>query len=215
MRLVLYFDGAAFPNAPEGGDRGIGCVLQDASGTTVREIADTLPGKGSSNTAEYEALIRGLQAARELDCNEIMVRGDSQLVIRQLEGKYRVKEPKLRPLFERVVKLAHEFDRFEVQWIPREQNKLADALSTKILSSRSVKDPAQIEPIKKKETLGSTPDRREHDVLCPTCRKPCQLTIQKSANGEERIRQACPTHGFVTWAPFIEPFVTIARKSSG
>ena len=212
MRLVLEFDGAAFPNSPAGGDRGIGVVLKDKDGTVVKEIADRLPGKGSSNSAEYEALIRGLQAARELDCNEIMVRGDSQLVIRQLEGKYRVKEPKLRPLFERVVKLAHEFERFEVQWIPREQNRLADALSTKLLRSQSAITPGQ--PMKAKEELGSSPNRREHDILCPQCRKPCQLTIQTSANGEERIRQACPTHGFVTWAPFIEPFVTIARKNS-
>lgn len=211
MRLVLYFDGAAFPNSPAGGDRGIGAVLQTPEGETVKEVADRLPGKGSSNSAEYEALIRGLQAAREMNCDEIMVKGDSQLVIRQLEGKYRVKEPKLRPLFERVAKLAHEFQRFEVQWIPREQNKLADALSTKLLRSQSAITPGQ--PMKAKEDLGSSPSRREHDILCPQCRKPCQLTIQKSANGEERIRQACPTHGFVTWAPFIEPFLTIARNA--
>jgi ribonuclease HI len=213
MRLVLYFDGSAFPNAPEGGDRGIGVVLHDTDGHTVKEIADTLPGKGSSNTAEYEALIRGLQAARELDCDEITVRGDSQLVIRQLEGKYRVKEPKLKPLFERVVKLAHEFQRFEVQWIPREQNKQADALSTRMVEKAAQKSSPAAEP-KKKQELGSSPSRREHDILCPQCRKPCTLTIQKSATGEERIRQVCPTHGFVTWAPFIEPFVSIARKSA-
>lgn len=214
MRLVLEFDGAAFPNAPEGGERFIGVVLKTPAGDKVKEIADRLPGRGSSNTAEYEALIRGLQTARELACDEILVRGDSQLVIRQLEGKYRVKEPKLRPLFERVVKLAHEFERFEIQWVPREMNKDADALSTSLYVPQDTKGPAAGAPIKKKGDLGSAPSRREHDTLCPTCRKPCQLTIQKAANGEERVRQACPTHGFIVWAPFIEPFVTIARENT-
>lgn len=215
MRLILYFDGAAFPNAKDvGGVRGIGALLEDPSGAVVKEVSERLPGLGSSNSAEYEALIHGLEEARKLGCDEIMVRGDSQLVIRQLEGKFRVTSEKIRPLYERVVKLAREFERFDVQWIPREQNSRADKLSTAPLRdvAAPVPNPAAAAP--KRETLGSNPTKREHDVLCPKCRKPCILTLQRSSNGEERIRQECPDHGFIAWAPMVEPFLTLARNTS-
>lgn len=215
MRLNLFFDGAAFPNAKDvGGVRGIGVVLEDEDGTVVKEISDRLPGLGSSNSAEYEALIRGLEEARRMGCDEILVRGDSQLVIRQLEGKFRVTSEKIRPLYERVVKLAREFERFDVQWIPRENNSRADRLST-----AQVKDVAATMPPEsptgapKREPLGSSPSKREHDVLCPRCRKPCRLTLQRAADGQERIRQECPDHGFVAWTPMVEPFLSLARKS--
>lgn len=212
MKLTLYFDGAAFPNAKDvGGERGIGLALLDEKGTVVKEVSEKLPGIGTSNSAEYEAIIRGLQEARALGCDEILVRGDSQLAIRQLEGRYRVTSPKIRPLFERVSKLANEFKSFDVQWVPREQNKHADALSTRPFKGAAA--PGGPPSTKGKEELGSSPSRREHDILCPTCRKPCRLTIQRAANGEERIRQECPEHGFIMWAPAIEPFLTLARKT--
>src|SRR5688500_3069851 len=130
MRWIMYFDGAAFPNAKDvGGERGIGVVIEK-DGAVVKEVSEKLPGLGSSNSAEYNALIRGLEEAQKLGADEIMVRGDSQLVIRQLEGKFRVTSEKIRPLYERVAKLAAQFQRFDVQWIPREQNKHADKLST-------------------------------------------------------------------------------------
>jgi len=210
MRLVLEFDGAAFPNAPKvGGERGIGVVLKDGD-RTVKEVSEKLPGLGSSNSAEYEAIIRGLEEALKLGCDEIMVRGDSQLVIRQIEGKYRVLEPKLRPLFERLARLTREFKEFQVQWIPREQNKEADRLSTLPFK----KDPAPAAPgAPKHEPLGSSATERLHDTLCPKCRKPCRLTMEKDSSGRERIRQACAEHGFVMWAPMVEPFISVARQN--
>jgi ribonuclease HI len=211
VRLTLYFDGAAFPNAKDvGGERGIGVVLEDETGV-VKEISEKLPGLGSSNSAEYMALIRGLEEARRLGADEVLVRGDSQLVIRQLEGKFRVASDKIKPLFENVSKLAKDFERFEVQWIPRELNKHADALSTKPFRAEATPG---VVGLKLKETaVGSSPSKREHDILCPKCRKPCTLTLERDASGKERIRQACPEHGFVCWAPMVEPFLTLARKS--
>lgn len=211
MRLVLYFDGAAFPNAKDvGGERGIGVVLEGPDGV-VKKISEKLPGTGTSNSAEYNALIRGLEEARKLGADEVLVRGDSQLVIRQLEGRYRVTSPKIRPLYEQVAKLSREFDRFEVQWIPREQNKVADELSTRPFAA--AERPAVVAADKQRESLGSAPSKREHDVLCPTCRKPCTLKLERSSDGKERIRQSCPEHGFVCWAPMVEPFLTLAKKS--
>lgn len=215
MRLTLYFDGAAFPNAKDvGGVRGIGVVIKDEKGNVVREVSEKLDGLGSSNSAEYNALIRGLEEAKKLGANELVVRGDSQLVIRQLEGKFRVTSEKIKPLYEKVATLAREFDRLDLQWIPREENKEADALSTAQIVSKIISGPAPMQPSQKKDALGSSPSRREHDTLCPKCRKPCVLTLQRAADGEERVRQECPDHGFVTWAPAIEPFLTLARKNS-
>ena len=166
MRLTLYFDGAAFPNAKDvGGERGIGVVLEGQNGETVKEISEKLPGLGSSNSAEYMALIRGLEEARKLGADEIVVRGDSQLVIRQLEGKFRVTSDKIKPLFEEVAKLSREFERFDLQWIPREQNKKADALSTRPFRNAQVAPSTGAADAKPKETLGSSPSRREHDTL--------------------------------------------------
>ena len=211
MRLILHFDGAAFPNAPKvGGERGIGIVLYDGD-RIVKEVSERLPGLGSSNSAEYEAIIRGLEEALKMGCDEILVRGDSQLVIRQIEGKYRVLEPKLRPLYERLAELSYKFKEFKVQWIPREQNKEADRLSTLPFK----KPPAAAAPAAPKhEALGTSATERLHDTLCPKCRKPCRLTLEKDSAGRERIRQACPEHGFVMWAPMVEPFISVAREAT-
>lgn len=210
MRLTLYFDGAAYPNAKDvGGERGIGVLLEDAKGI-VKEISEKLPGLGSSNSAEYTALIRGLEAARALGCDDVAIKGDSQLVIRQLEGKFRVTSDKIRPLYERVVALSREFKNVDLQWIPREKNTRADALSNRPFKGAGSASPAAAP---KHDRVGSSPTPREHDILCPTCRKPCRLTMQRTSSGEERIRQECADHGFICWAPKIEPFLTLARSS--
>jgi hypothetical protein len=132
------------------------------------------------------------------------VRGDSNLVVQQLTGKFRVREPKLRPLLQRVQELAAEFDTVDVQWVPREQNKRADALSMRPLTAAGG-GPG----------IGSKPGAREHSILCPTCRQPCNLSIQVFKDGSEHIRQECPQHGFVGYAPNTEPFLTLARQSQG
>lgn len=212
MRLTLFFDGAAFPNAKDvGGVRGIGVVLQDDRGNKVREISERLPDIGTNNTAEYEALIRGMTEAKELGCDELIIKGDSQLVINQVQGTFRVRVPRLRPLNERVLELAKEFKDVDLRWIPREQNKQADALANR--AAEPPKPTANPASAPKREGLGSSPTPREHDILCPKCRKPCTLSMERAADGKERIRQACPDHGFVCWAPMVEPFLTLARKN--
>src|SRR5439155_1375565 len=103
-----------------------GAVLKDDAGTVVKEVSEKLDGVGTNNEAEYTAIIRGLEEALKLGCKEVVVKGDSQLAVMQLQGKYRVTKPNLRPLHRRVEELAKEFDRIEISWIPREQNKEAD-----------------------------------------------------------------------------------------
>ncbi|MBI2077375.1 MAG: ribonuclease HI family protein [Euryarchaeota archaeon] len=213
MRLTIHFDGSANPNAPKvGGVRGIGVVIYDGE-RVVKEISEKLPGLGSSNSAEYEAIIRGVEEALKMGADEVVVRGDSQLVIRQIEGKYRVLEPKLRPLYEKIANLSYKFKAFQVQWVPREQNKEADRLSN--LPFKNAAPAATPPPASKHEALGTSATEHLHDTLCPKCRKPCRLTMEKDSGGRERIRQACAEHGFVMWAPMVEPFVSVARQNRG
>lgn len=125
--LLLYCDGGARGNP---GPAAIGAVLLDPSTRPPARLATVSRriGIATNNVAEYEALIAGLEAARDFPAREIRVRADSQLLIRQLEGRYKVKHAGLRPLFERARALLAAYDRVDLQHVPREHNTDADAL---------------------------------------------------------------------------------------
>jgi ribonuclease HI len=199
-KVTIWFDGSCNPNP---GRMAIGVVLEDASGT-VKEVSEALEADGTSNQAEYHAVIRGLKEAKALGATGVVVKGDSNLVVQQVTGRFRVQKPELRPLHKKVVELAEGFDEVDVQWVPREQNAHADALSKKPLGVGGA--------TKGGSKLGSKPSKREHSVLCPRCRKPCTLSIQVFKDGSEHIRQECPEHGFVGYAPDEEPFRSLARR---
>lgn len=205
MKATLWFDGACFPNP---GAMGIGAVIEGPDGI-LAEISEKLEGMGTNNVAEYTAIIRGLERARELGVDDIAIRGDSNLVIQQLTGKFRVTAPRLRPLYQRVQELAAEFHQVDARWIPREENKRADKLSYQAL--------ADVLPEQEKKehgvALGSKPSAREHSILCPKCSKPMTLTIQSFKDGTEHVRQECAEHGFQGYAPNAEPFLTLAREA--
>lgn len=201
MKATLYFDGSCIPNP---GPMGIGAVIDDAEGKPLSQISERLEGTGTNNIAEYTAIIRGMERALELGVKDLVIRGDSNLIIQQLLGKFRIREPKLRPLLQRVQELAGKFHTIDVQWIPREQNKRADALSTKPLEEPRTPG---------REPLGSKASPREHSILCPKCHKPCTLSIQTFKDGTEHIRQECPEHGYVGYAPNVEPFLSLARAA--
>lgn len=198
MRATIHFDGAANPNP---GKMGIGVVVE-APGHDDVEISHALEREGTSNVAEYEALIRGLEEAKKLGADEVLAKGDSNLVVQQLVGRFRVKQPHLKPLHQKVAELSEEFDEFEIQWVPRDQNKRADALANASVSDKGGRG----------GKVGTNPTKREHSILCPKCNKPCELSIQTFKDGTEHIRQECPDHGFVGYAPDVEPFRTLARK---
>jgi ribonuclease HI len=202
VKATIHFDGACVPNP---GPMGIGATLDGPDGV-LWEISEKLEGIGTNNIAEYTALIRAMQKAKELGVKDLVIKGDSNLVIQQLNGKFRVREPRLRPLLQQCLDLAREFTTIEVQWVPREQNKRADALSFRPF------EPAKAAP--GREALGTKPAAREHSILCPRCNKPCTLTIQTFKDGSDHIRQECPDHGYVGYAPNVEPFLTLARKGS-
>jgi ribonuclease HI len=93
-------------------------------------------GKQTNNHAEYMGLILGLEAARERGATEVDVFADSQLLIRQLEGKYQVKSATLRPLFEEARGLLGGFARVTLTHIPREENSAADEMSNRAIDER-------------------------------------------------------------------------------
>jgi len=122
---LLMVDGAARGNP---GEAGCGAVICDESGAVVKELSRYL-GHATNNVAEYEGLLMGLEALIQLGKKKICVQSDSQLLVRQLNGQYRVKDEKLKLLFDRAVILLRQFDSFRIVHVPRESNKLADRLA--------------------------------------------------------------------------------------
>ena len=126
---MLFADGGSRGNP---GPAALGARLLDAEGKVLREIAEYL-GITTNNVAEWSALIAGLEAAIELGVRDIGVRLDSELVVKQLSGEYRVKHPNLQPLHARAQSLLRRFERVDVAHIRRKDNADADALVNRAL----------------------------------------------------------------------------------
>jgi len=123
---VLYCDGAARGNP---GPAAIGAVLYEPVGhEPIGEVSERI-GIATNNVAEYRALEAGLEKARELGVRRLSVRLDSQLLVRQLKGEYRVRSAGLKPLVARVRRLIDGFEWVEVTHVRRESNTVADALA--------------------------------------------------------------------------------------
>lgn len=125
----LYTDGAARGNP---GPAGAGALLCDSGGRVIAELCEYL-GEATNNVAEYRALLLGLKKAAELGGGEIEVLADSELMVRQLSGRYRVKNEGLKPLFQQAVRLLKEFEKYSIRHIDREQNYEADRLANRAI----------------------------------------------------------------------------------
>ncbi|XP_062075551.1 uncharacterized protein LOC133779627 [Humulus lupulus] len=119
----MYTDGASKSQGAS-----IGVVLEAPSGLKIEE-AICLEQSTTNNEAEYEALIYGLELAREMGIQRLNVRGDSQLMIEQVAGNFYTKAPHLASLLQKVTDLRSHFRQFELIQVPREQNQKADALA--------------------------------------------------------------------------------------
>jgi len=120
---VIHFDGGTRPNNP--GPSAIGYIVETDDWT---EEGSEHIGESTNNRTEYHALIQGLELASEKGCTEVKARGDSEVIVKQVRGEYEVNQPELRPLRDRAQELTSEFESFEIQHIPREENREADAL---------------------------------------------------------------------------------------
>ena len=124
---LVMVDGAARGNP---GHAGCGAVILDGNGKLVKELSRYL-GHATNNVAEYQGLLMGLETLLELGKKRIRVESDSQLLVRQLNGEYRVRDEKLKPLFQKALILLRQFDAYRILHVPREMNRLADRLANK------------------------------------------------------------------------------------
>lgn len=131
-RLRMFTDGASRGNP---GEAGIGVLIEDESGHIVKKLARYL-GKATNNQAEYTALIDGLKAAVELGADEVSVFADSELVVKQMKGEYKVKNEDLQEKHGEAKKVAAGFKKVSYNYIPREKNKEADALANEAIDKR-------------------------------------------------------------------------------
>ncbi|RKH13370.1 reverse transcriptase-like protein [Corallococcus sp. CA041A] len=131
-RVRVYSDGAARGNP---GPAGAGAVLTNAEGAVVARLGKFL-GHQTNNYAEYMGLLIGLQHAKSLGAREVEVFADSELLIRQLGGKYQVKSPTLKPLFQEAQKLLATFGKVRLAHVPRAQNAEADEMSNRAIDER-------------------------------------------------------------------------------
>jgi ribonuclease HI len=128
-KVIIFTDGAARGNP---GPAAIGAIIQDESGHALARISRRL-GITTNNQAEYQAVIAGLEKAIGLGAKHVLLKSDSELVVKQINGKYRIKNTTLRPLYQIVVKLAGRLKSLTVSYISRNQNSEADALANKAL----------------------------------------------------------------------------------
>jgi ribonuclease HI len=131
-KLLLYTDGASRGNP---GDAGAGIVILDGQGEEIAAQGRYL-GTCTNNVAEYKALIMGLLQASQLGGRSIEIFLDSQLIVRQIQGLYKVKSSHLQPLFAKAQELLSTFENYEIRHIPREENKRADQLANQGINDR-------------------------------------------------------------------------------
>ena len=122
--VTANIDGGARGNP---GPAAYGILLRTADGSTL-VAAGKYVGRATNNVAEYYGLIAALDAATQQGVRRLRVESDSELLVRQMQGRYRVKSPDLRPLHERAERMARGFEHFEIAHVPREKNREADRL---------------------------------------------------------------------------------------
>ena len=123
-KLTIYTDGGARGNP---GPAGIAYVIYDENNKLIAKNSKLI-GTATNNQAEYKALIFGLEGAEKIKGKKINCLLDSELVVKQLTGLYKVKDRDLKPLFAKILILTNKFNLVTFKHIPREKNKLADKL---------------------------------------------------------------------------------------
>src|SRR5438046_2218539 len=142
-KLTLEFDGGSRGNP---GPAGIGVVVRAADGTALVTLGRFI-GTVTNNVAEYRALITAMEEARKLGATKIVIRGDSELIIKQMRGEYRVKHPDMKVLYDEAQNLIREFDDAKIEHNLRHKNELADKLANLAMDRRQDVTDADDSPI--------------------------------------------------------------------
>jgi phosphoribosylglycinamide formyltransferase 1 len=139
-KVVAYIDGGSRGNP---GPAAAGFVLSDQEGNQLITKGLFL-GQRTNNEAEYTALVKALEAAQQLNAIQLMIFSDSELLVKQIKGEYKVKSEKILPLYEQASTLLSQFEKWKIQHVYREKNKIADGLVNEALDLKKdvVKQPA-------------------------------------------------------------------------
>ena len=132
-RLIIHIDGASRGNP---GEAGFGIYVTDSAGTPQAELFGYL-GRASNNVAEYQALLHALRYALERGARRVEIRSDSELVVRQISGQYRVKHPDMLALNHQAKSLLARFEHASLTHVRREANRDADRLANQALDERA------------------------------------------------------------------------------
>jgi ribonuclease HI len=130
--FTIQADGASRGNP---GEAGVGAVISDARGRTVKELKRFL-GMATNNVAEYRAVILALEKALDFGAGSVTVYLDSELVVRQLRGEYRVREAHLKALHRQALEILNRFSKYSIQYVPREENRRADQLANEAIDQK-------------------------------------------------------------------------------
>lgn len=133
-RIIIYTDGAARGNP---GPAGAGVVVIDEDGAVISEVSKYL-GETTNNQAEYQALIIALEEARKLGAETLSIFSDSELLVRQIQGEYLVKNEGLKRLFKLAKDKLKGFGKHTIAYLPRERNKHADRLANRAIDDHDL-----------------------------------------------------------------------------
>jgi ribonuclease HI len=128
-KVVIRSDGVSRGNP---GPAAIGAIIRDERGRLLASISQPI-GRATNNQAEYRAIIAALEKALALGARQVELNSDSELMVRQIKGQYRVRKEALRPLYQRVKELQSRLEGFTIKHIPRQQNREADKLANAAL----------------------------------------------------------------------------------
>lgn len=132
LSVIVHSDGGSRGNP---GEAACAAVVYDTHGGELLTRSKRI-GIATNNAAEYEGVVIALEMCRELGAADVVVRTDSELIARQIQGKYRVKHRDLKPYHTRVMALADAFRTFSIEHVPRDENQRADALVNACLDGR-------------------------------------------------------------------------------
>ena len=134
LKVYVYIDGGARGNP---GQAGAGVVIHDADDNAVIFKGGYFLGETTNNVAEYQALLKALQLADKFGAQMVEIKSDSELLVRQMNGEYRVRNANLKTLFDQARDLMKRFKKCTFSHIPREENKTADKLVNQAINLKS------------------------------------------------------------------------------
>ncbi len=212
-----HVDGGCNPN-PEG-VMGLGVHLVDPSGREAARLSERPGGRGTSNTAEYHGVLRALEEAKRQGAKRLEVVADSRLTVGTLSGRMQARAPHLVALVKKIRVAEAALDEVKYRWVPREQNKEADALASLAIEEKTGRKRGGGKA-GRTDRPGTTSGGVETSAgkgkvdgtRCGMCGQESLFRWQRFRDGSRHLRQECLTHGFLRYAPKEEEFMERAKE---